>query len=77
MKVFEIGSYKLVIKDDDVTDFNPFQHSAALYKGEELFAKFRSEFPISPDGAMEFFIDMQLLKRKRQAPHVASTFANI
>jgi hypothetical protein len=70
MQIFEIGSYKLVIKDNDATDFNPFPHSAALYKGDELFAKFRSEVPISPDGAMEFFIDMQLLKRKKQAPFV-------
>lgn len=70
MKVFEIGSYKLVIKDDDATDFNPFHHSAALYKGDELFAKFRSEIPISPDGAMEFFLDNTLLKRKKQAPFI-------
>lgn len=70
MQIFEIGSYKLVIKDNDATDFNPFQHSAALYKGDELFAKFRSEIPISPDAAMEFFIDMQLLKRTKQAPFI-------
>ena len=70
MQIFEIGSYKLVIKDNDHSDFNPFYHSAALYKGDDLFAKFRSETPISPDGAMEFFIDMQLLKRKKQAPHI-------
>ena len=70
MKVFEIGSYKLVIKDNDSSDFNHFQHSATLYKGDELFAKFRSEIPISPDDAMEFFIDMQLLKRKKQDPFI-------
>jgi hypothetical protein len=70
MQIFEIGSYKLVIKDDDSTEWNPFQYSAALYKGDELFAKFRSEVPISPDCAMEFFIDMQLLKRKKQAPFI-------
>lgn len=69
MQIFEIGSYKLVIKDNDATEFNPFKYSAALYKGDELFAKFRSGIPISPDGAMEFFIDMQLLKRKLQAPY--------
>lgn len=62
----KFGSYKLVIKDNDLTEGNPFQHSAALYKGDELFAKFRSEIPISPDAAMEFFIDKQLLKRKLQ-----------
>lgn len=70
MKIFEIGQYKLVIKDNDATEKNPLPHSAALYKGDELFSKFRSAVPISPDLAFEYFLDTQLLKRTKQAPHV-------
>lgn len=70
MKTFEIGQYKLVIKDDDATELNPFEYSAALYKGDELFSKFRSAVPISPDFAFEYFLDMQLLKRTKQAPFI-------
>lgn len=62
-KVFEIGSYKLIIKEDDD---ERFQYSAALYKNGKLLVKFRKNVPITADTAFEFFLDQTLMKRNTQ-----------
>ena len=62
-KEFIIGSYKLIIKEEDD---EKFPYSAALYKNGKLLAKFRSAVPITEDNAFEFFLDQNLMKRKTQ-----------
>lgn len=62
-KVFKIGSYKLIIKEEDD---EKFPYSASLYKNGKLWSKFRSAEQISEDNAFEFFLDKNLMKRIKQ-----------
>ena len=62
--VFKIGSYKLIIKEEDD---ERFQYSASLYKNGKLLTKFRSSEPITEDNAFEFFLDKTLMKRTNQS----------
>ena len=61
--VFKIGSYKLIIKEEDD---ERFQYSASLYKNGKLWTKFKSVYPITEDNAFEFFLDKTLMKRNTQ-----------
>ena len=67
VKVFKIGSYKLIInnKPSKETDIK-HQHSASLYKNGKLLTKFRSSEQITEDNALEFFLDKPLLNRTNQ-----------
>ena len=67
VKEWKIGNYKLIIYNKKFLKTN-IQHpySAALYKNGKLWAKFRSEEPISEDNAFEFFLDQTLIKRNTQ-----------
>lgn len=62
-KVFKIGSYELIIKEEDD---EYFKYSAALYKNGKLLTKFRSAEPIAEDAVFEFFLDQNLMKRTKQ-----------
>ena len=62
-KVFEIGHYKLIIKEEDD---KKFPYSASLFKAEKLWTKFKSVYPITEDNAFEFFLDKTLMKRNTQ-----------
>ena len=62
-KIFEIGHYKLIIKEEDDESF---PYSAALYKNGKLLTKFRSAEQITEDAAFEFFLDQNLMKRTKQ-----------
>lgn len=62
-KVFKIGSYKLIIKEEDD---EKFPYSASLLKAEKLWTKFKSVYPITEDNAFEFFLDQNLMKRTKQ-----------
>lgn len=62
-KKFIIGSYKLIIKEEDD---EKFPYSASLFKDGKLWTKFRSADPITEDVAFEFFLDKTLMKRKTQ-----------
>ena len=66
-KVFKIGSYKLIIYNKKFWKTNiKHPYSASLYKNGKLWAKFRSEEPITEDNAFEFFLDQTIMKRKTQ-----------
>lgn len=58
-KVFKIGSYKLIIKDEDD---EKFKYSASLFKDEKLWTKFKSTYEITTDNAFEFFLDQNLMR---------------
>ena len=60
-KVFKIGSYKLIIKEEE--DDKKFPYSASLFKAEKLWTKFKSVYLITEDNAFELFVDKTLLKR--------------
>ena len=62
-KVFKIGSYELIIKEEDD---EKFPYSASLFKNEKLWTKFRSVYEITEDNAFEFFLDKTLMKRTTQ-----------
>ena len=62
-KEFIIGSYKLIIKDEDD---EKFPYSASLFKNEKLWTKFKSTYEITEDNAFEFFLDQTLMKRTKQ-----------
>ena len=62
-KKFIIGSYKLIIKDEDDEQF---PYSAALYKNGKLLTKFRTAEPITADNAFEFFLDQTIIKGRTQ-----------
>ena len=62
-KSFIIGSYKLIIKEEDD---EKFPYSASLFKDEKLWTKFKSVYEITEDNAIEFFLDKNLMKRKTQ-----------
>ena len=61
--VFEIGHYKLIIKNEDD---EMFPYSASLFKDEKLWTKFKSTYEITEDNAFEFFLDKTLMKRNTQ-----------
>ena len=67
VKVFKIGSYKLIIYNKKFWKTN-IQHpySAALYKNGKLLTKFRSSEPITEDNAVEFFLDKNLMRGRTQ-----------
>ena len=62
-KVFKIGHYKLIIKEEND---EKFPYSASLLKDEKLWTKFKSVYQITEDNAFEFFLDKTLMKRKTQ-----------
>ena len=62
-KEFIIGSYKLIIKEEDDESF---PYSASLFKNKKLWTKFKSTYEITEDNAFEFFLDKTLMKRNTQ-----------
>ena len=62
-KEFIIGSYRLIIKNEDD---EKFKYSASLFKDEKLWTKFKSTYEITEDNAFEFFLDKTLMKRNTQ-----------
>lgn len=63
-KVFKIGSYELIIKEEDD---EKFPYSASLFKDEKLWSKFKSTYEITENNAFEFFLDQNLMKRTNQS----------
>lgn len=64
MKRYKIGSYLIVIQNEDSNVNISFPYSAYMYKGNKCITGFRSKQEISEDTFLEFIFDNKLLRNE-------------